>query len=93
MQFAEPSVLAVGHPGARSEGDLGVSDAAHLGAGAQVCPVCAESAQHRRRATLRLHLKAHRLAEVEMSGYLDQEENRMGSPSLVPGAGGSPSSG
>lgn len=88
MQFAEPSVLAVGHPGARSEVTwalvmLPTWGLAHY----------AESTQRRRRATLRLHLKAHRLAEVEMSGYLDQEENQMGSPGLVPGAGGSPSSG
>ena len=56
-------------------------------------PVCTESARRRRCVTLRLRLKGHHLAEVEMSGCQDQEENWMGSPSLVPGAGGSLRSG
>ena len=53
MQFAEPSMLAVGHPApALAEGDLGVGDAALLGAGAQAGPVCAGGAQQSRCATL-----------------------------------------
>lgn len=94
MQFAEPSVLAVGHPApALAEGDLGIGDAALLGAGAQAGPVCAGGAQQSRCATLWLRLEAHCPVEVKMSGCLDQEENQMGSSSVALGAGGSPSSG
>lgn len=94
MQFAEPSVLAVGHlVPALAEGDLDVGDAALLGAGRQAGPVYAEGAQHSRCVTLWLRLEAHRPVEVKMSGCLDQEENRLGSSSVALGARGSPSSG